>query len=823
MQVQLDALWLQVVESIEDAVLIVLPDCQIVHANPAYLALLGYNYHELIGCNLRDHRAFTELQPVARAIGRILSGEVPQAIEQRIRQSDGLDLAASVRMAPLRAPTGRVAAVAIFVRSVEIVHDLDLKSRLLTSIVESCHDAIVAKNLDGMITSWNTAAVDLFGYSAAEAIGQSITMLFPIECIAEESEIMARIRRGERVRHYEARRLAKDGSTLDLSITVSPVLNAGGEVIGASKIAHDVREERQRNDRLVVLASVFENCGEAIMILNAHGQFVDVNSSFSAITGYHHDEIIGRSFNAFRSGRQSPQEARRMMRELRRNRQCKGEIWTRRKDGSALAGFLTITALPGPAREDRYIAILADVTSLRLQQEKLEKLAHFDDLTGLPNRLLLHERLDQALAQATAQSSEVTVAYLDIDGFKAVNDRHGHDTGDEVLCHLAQKISDCLRPTDTAARIGGDEFVLILPQTRGSRRHDEILTDVLRRIRQPIRRGGLDIRVSASVGVTTHPQDVGGAEQLLRLADQAMYEAKRDGGDQIRHFDGARQAREIQLRGLVSEIETALAEDQFELHFQPKVDLTQGKVIGVEGLLRWMHPTLGLRMPGDFLPAIIEHPIIEDIGAFVIRRAFEAINHLALVGMAMPVSINVSARELRRGNFAAFVMREAARANVDDLSMLQLELPEATALDDQPEIMKTIAQCHDFGIGLAIDDFGVGFASLAYLARIPADTIKLDRSLVQNIDRDDGNRKIVIAVLAMAEAFGKSVVAEGVENELSARTLLAIGCGIIQGFAVTPALPMKRLIIWTRQWQDRVGVSPLPFMEAGLLFSLQQD
>jgi diguanylate cyclase (GGDEF)-like protein/PAS domain S-box-containing protein len=798
--------WLKVLDLLADAVVILHPEGEILHANPAGLTLLGGALHQVIGRPLTAFLDPPDHEALRRALRHGLAGQTLPPLPLRLADAD-----MTAQLHRLETAAGAAPALALFLRPA----DQDTM-RLLASIVEGSQDAILTKTLDGTITSWNSAAEALFGYSADQAIGRSVTMLFPLERIAEENEIIARIRRGDMVRHYEATRIARDGRVLDLSVTVSPIRNAEGRVIGASKIARDMGPERARAERLTVLASVYQNCGEAIMILNAKGEFVEVNSGFTAITGFTEAEMVGRSFNAFRSGRQSPHEARRMIRELRRNRIAKGEIWTRRKDGSALAGFLTITALPCASHDNRYIAILADVTSLRLQQETLERLAHYDDLTGLPNRLLMHERLDRALGQALATDSEVSVAYLDIDGFKAVNDRHGHDAGDEILTALAQRMTACLAASDTVARIGGDEFVVILPQARGRPRRTEVLDRLLARIRQPIRRAGLEIRVAASIGVATFPQDQGGGEQIIRLADQAMFEAKKQGGNQIRHFDSARQEREIGQRRLVGEIETALTEGQFELHFQPKVHLATGAIVGAEALLRWVHPA-GLRLPGAFLTQVLDHPVIEEIGAFVIVDALKAIRSLQAGGLTLPISINVTARDLRRPNFATYLHRQAQRFGLKDHALLQLELLETAALDDDPQIARTIDRCHRDGFRLAIDDFGVGFASLSYLGRIPADTIKLDRSFVTHIATDAPSRKIASAVLAMATAFGKQVVAEGVETPGAARQLLALGCEVAQGFCIAPPMPLTHFQAWAVEWHMRVAGLSGSFVDSPLL------
>ncbi len=793
-------------DALDEAVVLLGADGTILQANRAWLSLTGTALHDAIGSPAAAQ--FAEGEGLARALRRAVAGETARDILP-LRDAAGTETPCTARLLPF------AGHLALFLRPEDRTDAAH--ARLLASIVDGSEDAIIAKTLDGTITSWNHGAETLFGYTAAQAIGRSVTMLFPLERIAEENEIIARIKRGEKVRHFEAKRIARDGSVLDLSITVSPIRDREGRVVGASKIARNMAEERARGERLAVLASVYQNCGEAIMILNARGEFVEVNSGFTAITGFTEAEMIGRSFNAFRSGRQSPREVRRMIRDLRRNRICKGEIWTRRKDGSALAGFLTVTALPGAARESRYIAILADVTSLRLQQETLERLAHHDDLTGLPNRLLMHERLERALVQAAATGGEVAVAYLDVDGFKAVNDRHGHDAGDEILTLIARRMEESLAPTDTVARIGGDEFVVILPRPQGKARRDDALERLLQRIRQSIRRFDMDIRLTASIGVATWPQDQGQGEQIIRLADQAMFEAKKQGGDEIRHFDSARQQSEVLQRRLVEELRQALAEGQLELHFQPKVNLRTGEIVGAEGLLRWMHPAAGLRLPGPILAQVLDHPVIEEIGAFVIVEALKAIPRLQAAGLTLPLSVNVTARDLRRANFASYLHRQAQSFGLADRGLLQLELLETVALDDDPQIARTLELCHQAGFGLAIDDFGVGFASLSSLGRIPADTIKLDRSFVTHVDYDGAARKIASAVVAMAAAFGKSVVAEGVESAMAARALLALGCEVAQGFAISPAMPLPQFLAWSARWQAGVAALTGALLDAGMV------
>ncbi len=339
--------------------------------------------------------------------------------------------------------------------------------QFLISLIEGSDDAIVSKTLDGIITSWNPAAEKMFGYPAGEIIGQSVQKLFPEHLRGEEEHIIAQIAAGKRVEHFETLRLRKDGSIFPASITVSPIRDESGKIIAASKIVRDITHRRALEDQMRLSETVFNFATEAIIVADADGRFIHVNKAFTQITGYDLQEVIGQTPAIFRSSRQSPEIQLKMLADLKETGHCQGEVWSRKKTGEAFAALINISRvqerndLPG-----RYIAIFADITGIREQQELMERMAHFDSLTSLPNRLLLAERLERSLRKAEKEGSEVAVAYLDLDGFKDINDRYGHSVGDEVLATVGRRMACALPESDTVARVGGDEFILLI-ESRG--------------------------------------------------------------------------------------------------------------------------------------------------------------------------------------------------------------------------------------------------------------------------------------------------------------------------------------------------------------------
>jgi diguanylate cyclase (GGDEF)-like protein len=452
-------------------------------------------------------------------------------------------------------------------------------------------------------------------------------------------------------------------------------------------------------------------------------------------------------------------------------------------------------------------------------------MAHFDMLTTLPNRVLLADRLHQAMAQAQRRSRLLAVAFLDLDGFKAINDEHGHDAGDRLLVALATRMRQALREVDTLARIGGDEFVAVLADLDDIEASPPLLSRLLESVSQPVNLDDRSFQVTASLGVTFHPQpDPVDADQLLRQADQAMYQAKLAGKNRFHVFD-PEQDRGVRGRHEnLEQVRAALLGGEFVLHFQPKVNMCSGSVVGAEALLRWQHPVRGLLPPGDFLPVVEDHVLAVEVGDWVIGSALDQQERWREAGLALPVSVNVSARHLQEPDFVARLRRHLAahpRLRPGDLT---LEVLETTALEDLDQSARIVESCRRMQVSFALDDFGTGYSSLTYLKRLGMAQLKIDQSFVRDMLEDPDDLAILEGVLGLAAAFRREVVAEGVERIEQGVLLLQLGCEVAQGYAIARPMPGAELPDWVARWRPdpawlgrpTVSRDDLPLLVAGV-------
>ncbi len=438
---------------------------------------------------------------------------------------------------------------------------------------------------------------------------------------------------------------------------------------------------------------------------------------------------------------------------------------------------------------------------LKLANRQLEHIAHFDPLTSLPNRVLLADRLQQAMSHCQRQGRILAVAYLDLDGFKPINDQHGHAVGDQLLVTLAQRMKVALREGDTLSRIGGDEFVAVLVDLEESRDCVPILSRMLQAASEPIIAGDLTLSVSASIGVTFFPQDSGDADLLLRHADQAMYQAKQNGKNRYHMFDIAQDAAITTRHESVERIRRALITDELVLHYQPKVDMRTGHIVGVEALIRWQHPELGLLPPANFLPVIEGHTLIIAIGEWVIESALTQLDRWNAAGLNIPVSINIDASQLQKSGFIEQLTTLLSRHPGVQQGQLELEILESSALDDIEHVATLIKQCRNLGISFSLDDFGTGYSSLTYLKRLPAETLKIDRSFVLDMLDDPEDLAIVKGVIGLAAAFRRQVIAEGIETIEHGKLLLGLGCTLAQGYCIAKPMPAEEIPDWVAHWR----------------------
>jgi len=603
-----------------------------------------------------------------------------------------------------------------------------------------------------------------------------------------------------------------------------PIISSEGRVLGTFAIYHAkptapndddiwlieteanlaalaIEKDRDRS-RLELAASVFTHAREGILITDAKANIVDVNETFTLITGYTRAEVLGQNPSILQSGRHNISFFKQLWSDLATKGFWSGEIWNRRKNGEIFAEMQTISTVQDrTGKPINYVSLFTDITQLKEHQQQLEYSAHYDPLTRLPNRVLLADRLKQGLARCHRMGSSLAVLYIDLDGFKSVNDNHGHEMGDQLLITIAQRWTEALREGDTLARIGGDEFIVILVDLEHTNDYELILQRLLQSATEPVTVNEQLLRVSASIGVTIYPQDGPDADQLMRHADQAMYLAKQAGKNCFHVFDVAKDVAVKIHRESIEYIRQGLDRREFVLHYQPKVNMRTGEVIGLEALIRWQHPERGLLPPSTFLPIIEEHVLSIELGDWVINEALNQIGKWRALKLDLSVSVNVGALQLQQGDFVGRLRSQLNTHKDVSPEKLELEILETSALNDINDIAELMRQCRQLGVHFAVDDFGTGYSSLTYLKRLPAGLLKIDQSFVRDMLDDPDDLAIVKGVIGLAAAFHRNVIAEGVETVAHGQLLLEHGCQLAQGYGIARPMPPEKIPEWIATWR----------------------
>ncbi|MDT9000980.1 EAL domain-containing protein [Paucibacter sp. APW11] len=575
--------------------------------------------------------------------------------------------------------------------------------------------------------------------------------------------------------------------------------------------------ERQQTD-LRLAAKVFEHCYDGIMVTDPDTAIVDVNPAFCRITGYAREEVLGKTPRLLASTMNGPLFHLRMWKFLHENDYWSGDVWNVRKDGELYAERLAISAVrDANGVLQQYVGVFSDISSAKKHEAELDRIANYDALTGAPNRRLFADRLNQAIARSQRSARPLAICYLDLDGFKAVNDEFGHEGGDQLLVETTRRLHGVLRTEDTVARIGGDEFVLLV-DLMVAEECPALLQRLLQAVSAPLLIQGKACVISASIGVTLYPQDAADADTLLRHADQAMYRAKEQGKNRYQLFDLLHD-REMQERAAQQQaLALALEREEFVLYYQPKVDLLDGTVIGVEALIRWQHPQRGLLAPNAFLQYLQGNVLDRAIGEWVISAALRQQSAWRAQGLRLISSVNISPEHLLREDFAAR-LRLTLQAQPDvPADCLELEILESAALSDVAQAARTLAECHQLGVQLSLDDFGTGYSSLLYFRSLPIDTLKIDQSFIRNMIMEPNDQLIVEGVVRLADTFSRQVIAEGVETLAHGALLLKLGCRLCQGYGIARPMPAAALPGWIAQWQQQEHWLALGTADAGMAF-----
>lgn len=560
----------------------------------------------------------------------------------------------------------------------------------------------------------------------------------------------------------------------------------------------------QAENQLRLHAAAFANSHDGMVISDSQGNILDVNPAFTRITGYERNDVLGTNPRIVKSGRHDPEFYRTMWKSVHETGNWQGEIWNRNKYGEIYPELLSISAIRNSHGElTNFVGVFSNISRLKEQEKQLTQMAYYDALTELPNRVLLADRLSQGISQTLRTDSMLAVCYLDLDGFKPVNDIYGHAMGDRVLVEMSRRLKDSVRGGDTVARLGGDEFVVLLLGLNSSFEYEMVIQRILEAVNEPVQFPDTPaLLLSASMGVRLFSKleaDLD-PDTLMRHADQAMYQAKQSGKNRYRVFDAV-QDRHIRTRhDHIERISQAIENNEFSLYYQPKVNMRSGKIIGAEALIRWQHPERGLLAPNEFLPLIEGNDLMVKLGEWVIATALVQLDAWHKQDIHLSVSVNVSSEHLQHAEFLPYLSDQLAQYE-KIASLLELEILENSALEDIVKVSTVIEQCKALGISFALDDFGTGYSSLTYLKRLAANTIKIDQSFVRDLTTDPDNLIIIQGIMGLASAFQRHVIVEGVESVEQGKLLLQFHCDNAQGFIVARPMQAAEIPSWINTWK----------------------
>ncbi len=559
---------------------------------------------------------------------------------------------------------------------------------------------------------------------------------------------------------------------------------------GSVWIIEDLTQSKAENEELQLARKVFEVNSEAIMVTDIRNQIVRVNAAFERITGYSSHEVVGRDPKLLGSGRHDADFFITMWNELRISGHWSGEIWDRHKDGREYPKWLRIdTIRDSQGTVTHYVAVFSDISERKASEEHIRYLAQHDALTGLPNRYMLAMHLEHALARAQRGSDSIGLMFIDLDNFKTINDTLGHQYGDALLCEVAKRITRAVRKSDIVARLGGDEFVVVLENIHGANDAGHVAQKIIDQLGQAIAVDGHNLHTTPSIGIGIFPEDGETSDILMKNADVAMYHAKAAGRNNYQFYaEHMNQSAAIRIQ-MEGRLRAAMNGNEFQLHYQPQINLLTGRLCGCEALIRWFNPELGMVSPASFIPLSEEIGLIVPISEWVLRTACQAAREWLDAGIEFGViSVNISPHQFRQRNFPERVEQILAETGLP-IDRLELEITESTIMETAEITIATLTQLKNLGISLAVDDFGTGYSSLAYLKRFPIDRLKIDRSFIADLETDPSDAAIAGAVLALAHSLELDVVAEGVETQGQLDFLRGHHCDSVQGYFFSRPLP----------------------------------
>jgi diguanylate cyclase (GGDEF)-like protein/PAS domain S-box-containing protein len=796
-----------VMAALGDGLVVFDGDGRVVSANPLAESIIGASSANLVGLLASElpciyvHRDGTSLVGGELAVEQTLvSGEsVRGAIMGMRRIDEGLTWV-EVNTHPLCAGDGRIDGVVASMRDVTERLATGEAARFQAALLGAVGQAVIATDPHGLILYWNQAASDMYGMTEEEMINRSMSELMPLEMSAYAGEVMSAVAAGKKwTGDFQARR--RDGTIFPALVTTTPMFDENGGLLANIAVSIDISERKRAEQISQELSAIVKSSADAILTVALDGTILTWNRGAQDLYGYNQEEVIGKNVCILDID-SSPDDRGAALSLIGVGQSIQRlETVRRRRDGTFVNVSLTGSPIFG---EDGTVlaasSIGRDISDRKRLEEELSRQAVHDSLTGLPNRTLLGDRLSQALAGAARRNAPVSVLFLDLDQFKAVNDANGHLVGDDLLIQVAGRLKTAIRPFDTLARFGGDEFVVVCEDAdveEGQRIAERLSAS----LKDPINVGGNPQYISASIGIAVSPPLEADPNALLRYADTAMYDAKARGRSRSRVFDASLATESKDRMALTRDLRDALREGAFEVHYQPVVELATGRVLGLEALTRWYHPVRGLISPSTFVPIAEESGIIAAFDQWVLKRACIDGAKLLAAGVLTTdavLSVNISARNVGDPNLVEIV-RDVATSAGFPLEALELEVTETAIMAEVPTIRGVLEGIRHLGVGIALDDFGTGYSSLAFVRLLPVATMKIDRSFIRNITIQPHDRAICATVIDLARAMGLRTIAEGVETLEQLSILQRMGCDAGQGFLWNRAMPLNELMARLRR------------------------
>ncbi len=777
--------------------LMILPGKHVTNVNDKFIELSGYTRGELVGRTLADLGLLDDNAQNKRVIAEIQRTGVADKLEIQFRRKDG-----GIRYSLISTQSINVNGVLHRLHSFFDVTEqrrMLESSRLINKAVASISQGVLISDRNRMTVSVNDAFETMTGYTQAELVGLPCSVLQgpesdPSTVLAIRSALNAGQAFSGELLNYR-----KDGSTFWNALSINPVRDEHGELTHFVGIQRNVTERRTQDSQIKLAAQVFAQSSEGVIVTNACNEVVMVNQAFTAITAFDAADVLGRNPAAFTHGMRDEEAYRAKWKSINETGRWEGETIGRRKDGSTYPEWLTVSVMRDEAGEVRnYVRTFSDLSLQQAAREQISRLSHYDPLTALPNRSLFAERCRHDLSLASREQRPLAMMVLGIDNFKNVNETLGNDVGDKLLRKVAARLTRAVRDQDTVARVGGDEFAIVLPgdTPEGASQLAERLLTIVGRSYEV---NDHELNVSASFGVAVYPSDGGDFDTLFKSAQIAMHQVKDQGRASYRFFSADMARNTVEHAALINALRNAIRLDQLQLHYQPFVDLQSGRIGGMEALLRWTHPERGAISPAQFIPMAERSGLIVEIGYWVLRQACVDLRNWKQQGIEAPqVSVNLSPAQFRDPALISKIRATLQVHDVDPASIC-LELTEGAVMDDLGHSEEVMRSLKAYGLTLALDDFGTGYSSLSYLKRFPFDKVKIDQSFVRDINNNSQDAVIAKVVISMAHGLGLRVTAEGVETEMQCDFLRRNVCDEIQGYFFSRPVPAQAMEVLLRE------------------------